>query len=122
MLNKTTIKFIIVGIITTLIHYAVLSVCFERLGISILISTLVAFSFAVLFSYLANYFFTFDSSEQHHKSLPKFCVTVLVGLLINMLVMHFAVTVGELDYRLAFVIATSLVMVNNFTLSKLWVF
>ena len=95
---------------------------YELLSIELVTSTVVAFLIAVVVSYLINYRFTFRSQKQHKSSLPKFIVTVLVGLGWNI-----GITVLVVQYLggpllLAVLAAASVIMINNYLLSKFWVF
>lgn len=117
-----TIRFVIVGIATTLVHFVVLSIFFRYLGYKIVPSTVVAFFFAVIFSYAMSYCFTFRSTQTHKSSVPKFLLSVGLGFVWNIALMQLLVETVELNYVVAFLMTTIVVMSNNFLLTKFWVF
>lgn len=121
-LTKELCRFVIAGVVTTILHFVVLSFCFTQLRWDIGSSTLIAFLVAVTFSYVANYQYTFKSKQQHTVSAPKFIVTALIGLTWNILLMLTLVDHLAVDYRIAFLPATAVVMANNYLLNKFWVY
>jgi len=116
------VRFLFSGILTTLIHFFVLHGLFIILGLSVLFANSTAFILAASFSYCANYWFTFRSDRSHKQSTPRFFITASVGFLLNTYLIHLLVEIQNLDYRLAFVLITCVVMISNFFLNKLWVF
>lgn len=119
---KQLLKFIFAGVITTLIHFIILSVLFIYLGCNIVVSTIWAFLIAIIFSYSMNYQFTYQSKELHQKSMPKFFCSTLLGLFWNISLMYFLVEYLGQKYFLAFLLVTLVVTINNFLLTKYWVF
>jgi len=117
-----TWRFFLVGVATTLVHFVVLSVCFRVLGYAIVPSTIMAFFIAVVFSYLMSYRFTFRSTQMHRSSVPKFLLSVGLGFSWNVGLMYLLVEHIGIDYVFAFLLTTMVVMVNNFILTKFWVF
>lgn len=116
------VRFVLVGICTTLIHYLILRLLYVELAVQLTAAIVIAFVFAVLFSYLASYKFTFRSTNKHSYSLPRFFITTIIGLSINLLALKFLLNNYDITLEVAFLMVTALVMTSNFILSKLWVF
>ncbi len=115
-------RFLLVGLVNTLVHFLVLSGAYEILSFPLVSATVLAFSVAVFISYLLNYRFTFHSQKQHKSSLPKFIITTLIGLGWNVGITVLVVEDFGGSVFLAVIMAAFVVMLNNYLLSKFWVF
>ena len=120
--TKEFLRFFLVGLINTLVHFCVLYFAYELLSIELVTSTLIAFAIAVVVTYLLNYRFTFRSKKKHKSSLPKFIVTVLIGLGWKVGITVLVVQYLEGPLLLAVIAAAFVIMINNYLLSKFWVF
>lgn len=124
--SKPIILYGIFGILTTLVNVAVYYLFYERVGLSNLTSTVVAWFFAVLFAFVTNKIFVFDSKSWKYQMVVsevlKFfgcrlgtgCIEVgMMVLFVDML--HFSGTIMKL-------ITNCIVIVLNYVLSKLIIF
>lgn len=116
------IQYGIVGIMGTIIHTSILTICVELFSIRPLISTVIGFLFSLIASYILNSFWTFKSASMQKGSFLKYSITCLLGLLINMVIMYLVVDIANNSYLLAQFLAVVIVPIFNFTLSKYWVF
>ncbi|MUG47204.1 GtrA family protein [Paenibacillus woosongensis] len=116
------IQYGIVGVIGTIIHTSVLTICVELFSIRPLISTVIGFLFSLITSYILNSFWTFKSASMQKGSFLKYFITCLLGLIINMVIMYIVVDIANKSYLFAQFIAVVIVPIFNFTLSKYWVF
>ena len=116
----------IFGILTTVVNIAVYHVCYEMVGISNLISTIIAWFLAVAFAFVTNKLFVFESkSWEKDIALPELAkfVSCRVGtgvfevgfMLIFVDILHFDGTLTKL-------FTNFIVIVLNFILSKLVIF
>jgi putative flippase GtrA len=115
------IKFLIVGGAGTAMHYLVMAILIQWIGVPpVMASTLGAICGAIVV-YTLNYHYTFATQGAHLATVPKFLVLAGLGLLLNA-----AVVAGLLDVGVpviaAQVCATGLVLLFNFVVSKRWVF
>jgi len=115
-------RFGFIGMCTTAIHYLVLVTLYSNYDVSVLLATSVAFVFAVIFSYTANRRFTFKSDSEHQKSVPKFLIAALLGLALNITILHVLVERYGVILEWAFCVTTTVVMISNYLFNKLWVF
>ena len=72
IINRETITYLTFGVLTTAVNYAVFAVFFYFLGKeSALISNLFAFVIAVIFAYITNKLFVFQSKSWHPSVLKN---------------------------------------------------
>ncbi|WP_158783502.1 GtrA family protein [Pantoea sp. BAV 3049] len=77
-MNSTFIRYVLVGLINTVIHWSILGCCFYLLGINQAASNLAGFCAAVTFSFFVNAKWTFESET----SLFRYFIFVgFMGLL-----------------------------------------
>ena len=115
------LNFTIVGIPTTVLHYAILITLVEFMQVGPVIATTAGFSAAALLSYALNRRYTFDVLPVFTRGLVKYYAILFVGLILNALIVA-ALTEAGASYLLAQVIATGLVLIWNFLSAKFVVF
>jgi putative flippase GtrA len=115
-------KFMGVGAVGTLMHYLVLVVLVELVGIEVLIGSSLGALVGALVNYVLNYRFTFASSKRHHEALTKFLAVAGTSFLLNGAVMSlFSYHLGW-PYLSAQVMSTLLMLIWNFTANRVWTF
>lgn len=119
------IKFGIVGVVASLIDYAILMLLTQVLGWDVALSSALSFSISLVFNYLASMRYVFSRREglSRRREFVVFVALSLIGLLLNVACMWVgtlalgdaavAVTVNK-------VIATAVVSVWNFCSRKKW--
>lgn len=129
---KEIINYLIFGVLTTIVNlvtkYLLLFTIFDasnalELQITIIISWIVA----VLFAYITNKKFVFESTTQNKlKEFVSFIIARLSTLFLEMLIMWFFITLLKLNSDLYVIIFTIIsqigVVVGNYIFSKLFVF
>jgi glycosyltransferase involved in cell wall biosynthesis len=110
------------GAIGTLAHYLVLALLVELLGISPVIGTVVGAAVGAGINYFLNYHFTFTSDASHARTLPRFLIIAGLGMGINAGGMWLATNLLGINYLLAQVGCTAVVLVAGFLLNKVWTF
>ena len=68
---KQTILYLIFGVLSTIVNILTYVFCTRNLNIEFLISNWIAWIVAVLFAYITNKFFVFESKETNAKFLIK---------------------------------------------------
>lgn len=121
-MKDQAVRFLLVGLTSTGIHFLILSVLFKWLGVNIVLASSIAFLGSFAFAYLANYHFTFVSTTEHLQGVSKFLLANGIGFLWNVSLMYLFVEVAHWHYALAFLVMSSVVATNNFLLGKFWVF
>jgi putative flippase GtrA len=115
------VRFCIVGSVATAIQYALLLLLVRGFGVAPTPASSIGFVLSAAVNYLLNYSFTFKSNRPHGPAAAKFGLLAGSGLLINAAVMHFMVVAG-VQYLLAQVCATVVVLFWNFIGNSLWTF
>lgn len=121
-LTGPPMRYVGVGAIGTLAHYAILTVLVSLLGASPVLATSVGAVVGAVVNYILNYHFTFISQSRHSITLPRFVLVSALGLGINAGGMWIAAEQLGMNYLLAQLGCTALVLVAGFTLNKLWTF
>lgn len=114
--------FATVGTVATAVQYLTLILLVQFAHWTPVLASTVGFSLGAVITYTLNYKFTFRSRAKHRKSLTKFLIVAPTGALINMAIMWLGVEFAQLIYIVAQVLATGVVMIFNFTLSRIWTF
>ena len=116
------LRFAGVGAIGTIAHYVLLVILVEVLGVQPVIGSSFGFLLGAAVNYSLNYRYTFASQKRHTETLPKFYLIASVGFIFNGLIVHTLATVFEVNYLLAQLVATALVLAWGFTANYLWTF
>jgi putative flippase GtrA len=80
------------------------------------------FAISVVFNYFANRRWTFRSGRAHARAAPRFFLVQSVGLCLNGLLLYLGAEVLGVNYLLAQLFATAVVLVWNFFAHLLWSF
>ena len=117
------IKFSLVGLLNTAIHYGIFYVTFTYMGVHHLLASTLGFSVAVTNSYLINKHWTFKTrgSKVHHE-FAKFIIVNLITLSINLGSMAVLVEQFGMDPRIAQLASIGLTLSINFLGNKFWTF
>jgi putative flippase GtrA len=119
---RKLLVFGIVGVLATIVHFTI-GLTLTETGIAKpFLANFVAFTFAFFVSYIGHYFFTFQSSQDHHVALRRFLFVALVGLSLNQIIVIVLVDRLEQPYLLALFIVTTAVPVITFLFGRYWVF
>lgn len=123
------IVYLIVGVLTTIVswgakflanavffHNTMYPTPFENTVLSI-----INWTAGVIFAYFANRRFVFKSHEPMGKEIPKFVLSRVFTLVLDVAVMQVLTAVG-VNIIVATVISAVLVIVGNYVFSKLFVF
>ena len=114
--------FAMVGAVATVFQYVLMAILINYLGVSVLLASTCSYALSALLNYGLNRQLVFDSQTRHVDALPRFAVTVLLGLLLNAILMYLALNLLTKKWLVSQVLVTLLVMVSNFLFSKYWVF
>jgi len=122
MIKAQVSKFIVIGIIATILNYSVFYVLFTLFNLNYLVSASIGFFSGVILGYSLNKTWTFNVTESHNSYIVKYLTVYSFSLVTGMWLLHFLVEVmhgiPELS-NIAIIFYTSCV---NFIGSKIWVF
>lgn len=119
---KQYVMFAGVGAIGTAGHYLVLVLLVELFAVSPVSATTAAFIVGAIINYLLNYRYTFASDKPHLPAMSKFFTIAFIGMIFNGLIMDLGSRQLGLNYLLAQIAATAVVLQWNFFANKLWTF
>jgi len=131
--SKEFVKFIIVGLINTILNILTFYTCFDYLSLSIHTSFIIGFLVGALVGYFLNHNFTFKKLKLNGQRFLVFntpivlvkymflqCVNMLIGLLILSLLIN--ITFLSTMILLCQIITISFTTIINFTVSKFLIF
>jgi putative flippase GtrA len=111
------------GAIGTLPHFLVLSIAVSVIGVSAVAGSSAGAFAGALMNYLLNYHINYRSRKSHLSALPRFLLVASVGFVLNGLLMAWLTDlVFHLNYLLAQVVTTLVILVWNFSTNHLWTF
>ena len=119
---KEIINYLIVGVLTTvvsIISYAVLRFIIPNY----IICTVLSWIVAVLFAYITNRVFVFNSKDKKiMKEFIKFISCRLITLVTEVLIMFIAVDLLKINDLISKIVVQFVIIILNYILSKLIVF
>ncbi len=120
---KEIINYLIFGGLTTLISIVTYALFAKVFNIDYLISNVLSWIIAVLFAYITNKIFVFESkSKKNIKEITSFFFFRIVSLLIEMIILYIFVDMFHIDDLFTKIIAQVIVIVANYVFSKVFVF
>ena len=125
---KEIINYLIFGVLTTVVSLATYYICvFTFLNpenpVELQIANIISWIFAVLFAYVTNRKYVFESKEKNLiKEGIKFSGSRLITLFLDMLVMWLGVTVLKFSDTIIKIVSQVLIIIGNYIISKLFVF
>jgi len=125
LLNRETITYLIFGILTTGINIGIFRLC-TTIHIVIWISDVIAWVIALIFAFITNKIFVFESTNMQptlvFKEAVSFVAARSVSGLCDLGFMLFAVYIIHMDSFIAKLITNVFVVVINYLFSKLIIF
>lgn len=123
---KELISYGIFGVLTTVINIVVYTVCYNLLGISNVVSNVIAWILSVLFAYVTNKIWVFESKSTEWKVLiyemgSFFGCRLATGLL-DLAIMYVTVDKLALNSTLMKCVSNVIVIIANYIFSKLVIF
>ena len=115
------LRFAIVGAAGTALHYVVLVLLVTGLDRDPAVGAVLGATCGAAFNYWLNHRFTFRSDRSHAQAVPRFISMAAAGIVLNGMIVK-ALTLAGVHYLLSQAIATPIILVLNFFLSKLWIF
>lgn len=123
---KEIILYVLFGGLTTLVNWGVYWLFADFLSLSYLLSTAVAQIAAILFAYVTNRIWVFDSKVHNARGIAcemaKFFGCRAVSFLLDLLCMYVGVDLLKIDDMLMKLLANVIIIIANYAFSKLFVF
>ena len=123
---KEIILFAVFGVFTTLVNVVAYFISSRLCNLNVVVSTILAWSLAVLFAYVTNRKYVFKSENTSIKSVTmEFGAFIssrfLTGLLDLALMYVFVKLLGQNDVMIK-IISNIIIVISNYLLSRLMVF
>ena len=123
---RSQILYIIFGALTTAVNVSVYSFCFSLLGLPNVPSVVIAWILAVLFAFITNKIWVFDSRSfmpdvLKHEIPSFFAARILTGLL-DLGIMYLAVDILHWNAAAWKLISNILVILLNYIASRFFIF
>ncbi len=123
---KEVIRYGVAGVATTVINIVVYKLCYDALGISNVVSNIIAWILSVLFAFVTNKIWVFESKSLKPSVLIKETITFfgcrLATGLLDLAIMYVTVDVMAYNSTLMKCISNVIVIVVNYVASKLIIF
>jgi putative flippase GtrA len=119
---KQLIKFVIVGVLNTILGYSVIFGCMYLLGMDPVISNVVGYLIGLMLSYTLNRKVTFQSTSKSKSELVRFLVVFLIAYFANLAVLMVLIKVGIFHEVVNQVVAGAVYVFFSFFLNKYYVF
>ena len=126
LINKETILYLVFGILTTAINIAVCGLLSDILKWDIYLSNTIAWILSVIFAFVTNKIFVFNSKSTDKKVLLKetvfFLIARLISLGFDMLVVWLMADLWGINVCIVKIISNIIVIIMNYIFSKLFIF
>jgi putative flippase GtrA len=119
---RQLVRFGVVGIAATAVHAALLLMLVELAALGPVPATALAFSAAVVVTFVGQSFWVFQNISWAPRRILKFLATALGGLIGNVAIMGLSVEILRLHYLIGLGVALAVVPTATFLLSRYWVF
>ena len=124
--NKEIINYLIFGGLTTLVSILIYALFAKIFLINYLISNVLSWIIAVMFAFITNKLFVFESKSKDKKivfkEITNFFFFRIVSLIIEMIIMYVFVDLLSIDDLITKIIAQIIVILANYIFSKVFVF
>lgn len=125
--NKEIINYLIFGVLTTVVSFVVYFIFAKVFKIDEVISNVISWFFSVLFAFITNKLYVFESKETGKKTLLKeiisfYLARLFTGVVCDLGVFALMVKIFKINDVLSKLVTQVIVIILNYVLSKLFVF
>lgn len=125
--NKEIINYLIFGVLTTVVSFVVYFIFAKVFKIDEVISNVISWFFSVLFAFITNKLYVFESKETGKKTLLKeiisfYLARLFTGVVCDLGVFALMVKTFKINDVLSKLVTQVIVIILNYVLSKLIVF
>lgn len=118
---RELVRYGLVGVVGVVIDFGLLNIFVQFTKLDVYQSLVFAFLVSVVASYFLHSHWTFKVKKLPIK-LIAYCLTAIVGLIINFTVMYLLIEGWDLWYNYAKLVAVFIALVWNYTIAKTLVF
>jgi putative flippase GtrA len=123
---KELIMYGIMGVLSTVINIVTFAICEKIFGINALVSNVIAWVVAVIFAYITNKLFVFESKSFKKdvliKEIISFTSARLFSLLLEEVIIYVMIDLMNINSLIVKVFSNIVVIIVNYIFSKLVIF
>ena len=123
---KEAVLYLFFGALTTLVNILSYTLLTKIFNIEYMLSNVTAWILSVLFAYITNKIYVFESKTQEKKELLKeiisFFVARILSLILDMIIMYIGISVLHINDLLIKILSNVLVIISNYFMSKIFIF
>ncbi len=123
---RETILYLVFGVLSTIVNIVTYLFATRTLNLGFLLSNWIAWITAVIFAYITNKFFVFESTKRDIRFIVKefgaFISCRIVSGVIEMIIMFVMINLLLIDDFIVKLVTNVVVMILNFLFSKLFIF
>ena len=124
--HREGMRYLVFGVLTTLLNLLIFTICCRIIKIPVLISTIISWIIAVLFAYVTNKLYVFDSKVIQKKELAREIISFFYARIITLVIeiVFLWATVIKLGFNeiIMKIIVNIIVIILNFVFSKIFIF
>ena len=124
--HREGMRYLVFGLLTTLLNLLIFTICVRIIKIQVVISNIISWIIAVLFAYVTNKLYVFDSKVIQKKELAREIISFfnarIITLAIETVFLWVTVIKLELNEIIMKIIANIIVIILNFVFSKIYIF
>lgn len=118
----TFARYFVGGLVATAVHIGVLTLLVELADVPPLAATSIGFCLAVVANYCSQYYWAFRARGAHRSLFPRYVAVTVTMLGVNAILFHLLTAELGIQYVVAQLVSTGIVMFCNFTVNKLYTF
>ena len=120
------LMYLVMGGITTFINIFIFWLFNSQFGLNYTIANIIAWFFSVLFAYVSNKFYVFESTSTSLKILIKeassFFFFRVLSLFMDLIAMYVCISLLGINPLIAKILANVIVLIANYGFSKFFIF
>ena len=124
--HREGMRYLVFGVLSTIINIIVFAICERIFHLSTIISNVIAWIIAVLFAYVTNKLYVFDSKTTKKQELAKEIISFFSARIFTLVVetIFLKIVIDELGLNeiLMKIISNVIVIVLNYVFSKIFIF
>jgi putative flippase GtrA len=120
--HKQIIKYCTTGVLGTALHFGTLFFLVEIYEVGPIKASSFGFILTVIFSYILNYFWTFQTGGKHLTTFIKYLSVSCSGLLLNALIMYIGIDKFGFHYGISQVFVVFIIPMTNYLMNHFWTF
>ena len=123
---KEILFYLIFGVLTTVVNYVLYLLFAKILNVNYMVATVLSQIIAIIFAYVINKLFVFESKNLTKKELVREIISFFgfrgISLLLDMGFMYLFVDILNLNDAIMKLVSNVLIIIANYVFSKLFVF